>query len=202
MIFPLISRASITNGTIDPTYKYAWGENIGWINFGCNNCNVLITDAGLTGYAWNENYGWINLAPTTSGVKNNGEGNLSGYAWGENLGWINFSEVIINSSGEFSGFASGEISGQISFNCPNCKVKTDWRSRRVRPADGMPAEWYNPPFPPAEGFGILVNQGAPETNSRFVTLILRGGPNTERMAISNFSDFRDAGLEIYTAFKK
>lgn len=57
------------------------------------------------------------------------------------------------------------------------------------PGGGMPAEWLNPPTPPAEGFGILINQSVSETNSRFVTLTLRGGPNTERMAISNFSDF-------------
>ena len=30
------ASASETNGTIDTTYKYAWGENIGWINFGCD----------------------------------------------------------------------------------------------------------------------------------------------------------------------
>ena len=27
--------ASTTDGTIDSTYKYVWGENIGWIIFKC-----------------------------------------------------------------------------------------------------------------------------------------------------------------------
>lgn len=49
------------------------------------------------------------------------------------MGWINFTGVTINSLGEFSGFASGDISGQISFNCANCAVKTDWRPRSARP---------------------------------------------------------------------
>lgn len=124
--------ASMTDGTIDSTYKYAWGENIGWVNFGCSNCNVRITDSALTGYVWSENYGWINLAPTASGVGNDNEGHLSGYAWGENLGWIDFSGVTINSSGEFTGYASGTVTGQINFDCANCKVKTDWRPRSAR----------------------------------------------------------------------
>jgi len=127
--------ASATEGTIDSVYKYAWGENIGWINFGTAGGSVRITDAGLSGYAWSSNYGWINLNPTASGVKNNNEGTLSGYAWGENLGWINFSGVIINSNGEFSGLAiGGDISGRINFNCGQCKVKTSWRPRSAMPA--------------------------------------------------------------------
>ena len=126
--------ASTTDGTIDSAYKYAWSENTGWINFGCSNCNIHITDSALTGYAWSENYGWINLNPATSGVTNNNEGALSGYGWGENTGWINFSGVLINSSGIFSGTASSAISGQISFNCDQCQIKTDWRPRSARPA--------------------------------------------------------------------
>src|SRR3989344_3547944 len=101
---PNLVFASDTNGTIDSTYKYAWGENIGWINFGCDNCDVSVTDAGLSGYALSETVGWINLGD----VVNDGEGNLSGYAWGENIGWIIF-------GGDY-------------------KVKTDWRPQNARPA--------------------------------------------------------------------
>jgi len=131
--------ASSTDGTIDSTYKYAWGKNTGWINFGTTGGNVHVTDSALTGYAWSDNYGWINLNPTKSGVTNDGAGTLSGYAWGENLGWINFNGVTINSSGEFTGSASGDVSGQISFDCTNCKVKTDWRpqSTRAHCGDGV-----------------------------------------------------------------
>ncbi len=69
------------------------------------------------------------------------------------------------------------------------------------PGGGMPAQWYNPPAPPAEGFTILINNGNEHTNNSIVTLTLRGGPNTVRMAISNFSDFRDAGQETYQTTK-
>lgn len=188
--------ASVTDGTIDNTHKYAWSENAGWLNFGCLNCNVRITDSALTGYVWSENYGWINLAPTKGGVKNDGEGILSGYAWGESLGWINFSGVTINSVGKFSGSASGDISGQINFDCANCAVKTSWQPKSARPSlggGGMPPEWHNLPTPPVRGFRILINNNAKYTDNFTVVLNLSGGPNTERMAISNNPEFSGIG---------
>lgn len=133
-LFPSFSFASIVEGTIDPVYKYAWGEKIGWVNFGCEKCNIRITDSQITGYAWSENFGWINLSPTKAGVKNTKEGNLSGYAWGENLGWIDFSGVWIDETGRFRGYASSSIAGKINFECDYCIVKTDWRPSAQRPA--------------------------------------------------------------------
>jgi hypothetical protein len=124
--------ASIFSGTVDSTYKYAWGDRCGWINFGTGNGNVAIVDDRLTGYIWSEVYGWINLAPNTSGVKNNREGTLSGYAWGESTGWVNFSGVIINSEGQFTGRAFGETTGTINFDCVGCTIKTDWRPVSIR----------------------------------------------------------------------
>lgn len=131
--------ASVTDGTIDGTHKYAWGENIGWINFGLSGGNVHVTDSSLSGHGWSDSYGWINLSPSaTVKVLNNGEGNLSGYAWGESLGWINFSSVSIDYNGEFAGNATIENDGgRVSFNCSNTsscsssnfKVKTDWRPK-------------------------------------------------------------------------
>src|SRR3989338_7464141 len=125
--------ASNTDGAIDSTYKYAWGENIGWVNFGCANCGVSVTDSGLSGYALNETVGWLYL----SNITNDGEGNLSGLAWGENIGFIKFNPAnggtIINSSGEFAGSALGENIGWLIFG-GDYKVKTDWRPRSARPA--------------------------------------------------------------------
>lgn len=146
--------ASETNGTIDNAYKYAWGENIGWINFGCDGCNAQITDTEITGNVWSKTYGWINLNPTTSGVKNTPEGILSGFAWGKNLGWIDFTGVTINTSGEFIGYAIVRSdNSQINFNCINAdscglanfKVKTDWRRASVRSTGGSSGSHPNPP---------------------------------------------------------
>lgn len=140
--------ASTTNGTIDSTNKYAWGENIGWLNFGFSGGNVNVTDSGLTGFVWSENYGWINLHAndlSSGNVTNNGEGILGGNAWGQGLGWINFTGVIIDTNGVFSGYATiSKDSSKISFNCSNTsscglsdfKVSTDWRPVSVRPSGG------------------------------------------------------------------
>lgn len=111
--------------------QYAYGENIGWVNFEPNqvgpNVGAQISSEKLTGFVWAENIGWINLSPESyDGVLNNGYGNLSGYAWGENVGWINFDPnvpsdsndygVKIDSDGNFSGWAWGENIGWINFN--------------------------------------------------------------------------------------
>ena len=250
--------ASSTDGIIDSSDKYAWGENIGWLNFGTTEGNVHITDSALTGYAWAENIGWISLncsngsscSPVDYKVANDGEGTLSGYAWSENTGWINFNPtyggVTINSSGEFLGYAWGENIGWIVFNCSttsSCttvdyKVKTDWRPQSARPAcnnssdddgdgktdypadpgcsslddtdetdpvaapsggggggGGLPPEAYNPPIVPEGGFKILINDNATETDSRKVTLTLKGGSNTKAVWISENSQFPE-GFQV------
>ena len=143
------SFSSTTDGAIDTISKYAWGENIGWIDFGGLG-DVRVTDAGMTGYAYGENIGWFSLncsntnscATVDYKVANDGNGDLSGYAWSENLGWIDFSAVSINSDGEFTGYAYGENIGWLSLNCSNTdscatvdyKVKTDYRPQDMRPA--------------------------------------------------------------------
>lgn len=129
LAIPFGVRASVTDGTIDTVFKYAWGENIGWINFGSTEGDVHINASGMTGYAWGENIGWISLNCSNTGtcgtvnygVSNDGFGNLSGFAWGENIGWVNFGVggVAVDQSGHFSGYAWGENIGWISLNCLN-----------------------------------------------------------------------------------
>ena len=117
----------VSAGTILSSHKYAWSNNVGYINFE----DVTVSDSVLGGHAWSANKGWINFAPAQGGVSNDGAGNLSGSAWGEQLGWIDFDNVSINpSTGQFSGTATGELVGTITFDCPNyCDVETetDWR---------------------------------------------------------------------------
>jgi hypothetical protein len=132
---------------IDSTYKYAWGTNVGWINFNpTHGGGVTVYSDHLEGYAWGENIGWIRMGTCTTGspctyantnatnygVNNDGVGNLSGYAWGTNVGWINFnpnhSQVTIDTStGKFDGYAWGENVGWIHFqNGSDYYVQTDW----------------------------------------------------------------------------
>jgi hypothetical protein len=148
LLFVLYANASTTNGTIDSTNSYAWGENVGWINFGASQGNVAVTSSGITGYAWGENVGWISLNCSNDsscgavdyGIKNTTGGQLSGYAWGENIGWVDFRPTFggvgIDGNGEFTGYAWGENIGWVVFNCSttaSCgavdyKVSTDWRT--------------------------------------------------------------------------
>lgn len=123
-ILPVFRAQTVFAENIDPGdlgLKYAYGENIGWINFKpFQGPGVTVTPSAVTGLAWSENVGWINLAPTYGGVLNDGTGRLSGFAWGENVGWINFAPagggVFIDGQGLFSGKAWGENIGWISFS--------------------------------------------------------------------------------------
>lgn len=121
---------------IDPdedNSQYAYGENVGWLNFEPNivdpNVGATVSSEKLTGFVWAENIGWINLDPNdadpNTGITNDGAGNLSGFAWGENVGWLNFDPnvpgdsndygVTIDSEGDFDGWAWGENIGWIHF---------------------------------------------------------------------------------------
>src|SRR3989338_7441157 len=84
-------------GTVLSTHKYAWSNNVGYINLE----NVIITDSELSGFAWATNSSFIMFSPTQGGVANDGNGNLSGSAWGEHLGWIDFDGVAIGTEGVF-----------------------------------------------------------------------------------------------------
>jgi hypothetical protein len=145
----------------DDDSQYAWGENVGWINFEpAAGEGVQVSSSTLEGFVWAENIGWINLSPSTyGGVSNDGSGNLTGYAWGENVGWISFScantgtcgsvdyGVSIDSDGNFSGYAWGENIGWINFGLLKpvraCKVciddlanfVDDWLTATSEPGD-------------------------------------------------------------------
>ena len=124
-------QTALGNGNIDSTYKYAWSENAGWLNFHPTHGGVTVHDTYLSGYAWAENIGWVKLGSgtgpygnTTStnwGVNHDSStGALSGYAWSENAGWVNFDssngQVTIDpSTGKFSGYAWAENVGWIHF---------------------------------------------------------------------------------------
>ncbi|MCC5822087.1 MAG: hypothetical protein JJU44_02235 [Planctomycetes bacterium] len=138
---------------VDPNHKFAWGENIGFLNFAdAGNPpgaqGVFAYPTHLEGFVWGENIGWINLgdgdgpyANTTGlnfGVNRDPDnGHLSGFAWAENVGWINFSGGALASpanparieNNRFRGFAWGENIGWINLDDPNVFV------RLVCPAD-------------------------------------------------------------------
>jgi hypothetical protein len=128
------ASASSSVGRIDPANHYAWGENVGWIDFASTTVDYASTT--LSGWAYGENIGFISLnCKNTSSCGDNSyavtddnfQGVLGGYAWGENVGWIDFSHVTFDiTTGEFSGYAYGENIGNILFGTSTNNVVTDW----------------------------------------------------------------------------
>jgi len=134
---------------IDPSNKFAWAENVGFLNFADagnppGSQAVFAHPTFLEGFVWGENIGWINLgdgsgpyANTTGqsfGVNRNpSNGHLTGFAWGENTGWINFSggalatppnpARIDPATRRFRGYAWGENIGWINLDDPNVFVR-------------------------------------------------------------------------------
>jgi hypothetical protein len=124
---------------IDNAHKFAWGENIGWLNWRDANAGsqgVQVSSTFLQGFVWAENVGWINTgnggAPYANtdgsnfGVNIGGGGFLNGFAWGENIGWINFNTQPFvgpdvgarfdSAAGRFRGYAWGENVGWINLD--------------------------------------------------------------------------------------
>lgn len=155
-----VAHASETNGTILTGSQYAWGENMGWINFAPTTNGayegLTVTDTAVTGYAWSTQFGWINFSPTNSGqgVTNTSNGQLGGSAWVASLGWLSMDGVTIGSDGVFTGTAGvqGSNVGRVSFDCANCHVATDWRPASAR---------TQPQTPPAHGGGSSQNVPPP-----------------------------------------
>lgn len=178
------AKASTTDGSVSYLASpgaFAWGENIGWINFGWATSTAAtgyfrIQDSGVTGYAWSPNVGWINFGPigANPGVTISAAGVLSGYAWNSIVGYINFTGVTIDSTGNFTGIATGVTSGRVVMNCAsvtpsacnvsnqNYKVVTDYipvNSRVVTPT----------PTPAPSGGGGGGGGGGGSGQSNFTT---------------------------------
>jgi hypothetical protein len=113
---------------------------------GVSTVTLSTTTEVVTGYAWGEDLGWINFAPTGSGVLYaSSTGELSGYAWSSLSGWINMRPsnsgtislgipvgVTVLGDGSWHGwaFASGAFGGWIKFDCSvttTC-VRTIWNA--------------------------------------------------------------------------
>ncbi len=120
--------ASASAQIIDPAHSYAWGENVGSLNWaGPPAPNAPLVDPDfLSGWVWGENIGWIHLGDgngpyantsnTNFGVNVSGASDaLSGYAWGENVGWVNFSggEMAVPRNPARVDFAAGRLRGFV-----------------------------------------------------------------------------------------
>ena len=160
LILPLlVVGVALAVGNISATDKWAWGANVGWVNFkpADDFGGVTVFNDHLEGDAWAENVGWIRLGTHTTGGthtyantlatdygvnRNTTSGVLSGFAWGTNVGWINFNPsnggVTVSTTGEFSGYAWGENVGWIRLNSGVIERASDRTSVAYKVAASSP----------------------------------------------------------------
>src|ERR1039458_3266391 len=143
--------------TIDAANRYAYGANIGWMDWrGDTNNGTVISECVCSGYIYSANVGWINLgsgSPANQiqyqnnsaadfGVNQDGLGNLSGYAWGANIGWVNFEQLsgkpkvnLLN--GQMSGYVWSANCGWISLSNAVAYVQTDTIQKGALAPNGL-----------------------------------------------------------------
>ena len=146
--------------TIDAVNNYAFGANLGWINWvGDTNNGAVIGEYVCSGFIYSANVGWISLgsgSPTNGvqyqnlsandfGVNNDGLGNLRGYAYGANIGWLNFetngAPKVNLLSGQMSGYVWSANCGWISLSNAAAYVQTDTINPGALAPDGLPVAW-------------------------------------------------------------
>ena len=94
-------------------------------------------------------------------------------------------------------FNSNAIPLSCLTGCIYSGNNTNWEL--TRRGGGVTAGIFQAPQGP---FGIIIEEGASHTQHRNVRLLLQAGSNVNRMAISHFPDFRDAGIEPYVGIKE
>ena len=148
--------------TIDPANNYAYGANIGWMDWRGDVANgAVIGEYVCSGSIYSANLGWISLgsgSPANQiqyqnnsaadfGVNHDGFGNLTGYAYGANIGWIVFEQTygqpkVDLFTGKLSGSVYSANCGWISLSNATAHVQTATiRAGADTDADGLPDAW-------------------------------------------------------------
>jgi hypothetical protein len=149
-----------TATTINVTNHYAYGANLGWMDWrGETNNGAVIGDYVCKGNIYAANVGWINLGSgvpangihyeyldaSDFGVNHDGFGNLRGFAWGANIGWINFETngaASVNlRTGALSGYVWSANCGWISLSNAVANVQTDSLWPGQLDTNGLPLAW-------------------------------------------------------------
>jgi hypothetical protein len=133
--------------TIDAANPYAYGANLGWMNWRGDVANgAVIGEYVCAGYVWAADVGWLSLgsgspangiqyqngSASDYGVNRDDLGNLRGYAWGANIGWVNFEGTgapkVDLVTGRSIGYAWSANCGWISLSNAVAFVQTDHRN--------------------------------------------------------------------------
>lgn len=150
--------------TIDPVNKYAWGADLGWMDWsggsGQTAIGAVIGEYVCSGCIYAANVGWIalgsgspanqiqyqNNSAADFGVNMDGLGNLTGFAYGANIGWITFEQTYgkprVNLlTGQMSGSVWSANCGWISLGNTVASVQTDTIQQGALAPDGLPIAW-------------------------------------------------------------
>ena len=164
----LVPNRTFAATTIDPANSFAYGVNIGWIDWRGDVVNGAVIGAFVcSGYLYSANAGWIHLGDGTPvngiryqnnsaadfGVNHDGIGNLRGFAYGANIGWLAFTNREA-SGGTYDGpkvnLLTGRLSGFIwSANCGWISLSNQFAFVRTgtmdcgpdTDGDGIPDAW-------------------------------------------------------------
>jgi hypothetical protein len=136
--------AAVATTSINSTNHYAYGANIGWMDWRGDVTNgAVIGEYVCSGYIYAANVGWIglgggsppggiyysNTSASDWGVNHDGSGNLRGYAYGANIGWVNFENTgapkVDLLTGKFGGYIYSANCGWISLSNAFAHVQTD-----------------------------------------------------------------------------
>jgi hypothetical protein len=157
LLLALILAGNLIATTVNPTSRYAYGANTGFIDAGDSSHGLVVGHAYCSGYMYAANTGWIhcgnstpdngyqygNDSSTDFGINHDGFGNLTGTAYGSNIGWIVFEQThgqprVDLSSGDLSGHAWSANCGWIDLG--NIKTNTILPSPDMD-GDGIPDSW-------------------------------------------------------------
>lgn len=153
--------AAFAATTIDAAHKYAYGADIGWLNWVADtNHGAVVGEYVCSGYIYAANVGWITLgngSPANQiqyqnnsagdfGVNHDGAGHLTGYAYGANIGWINFEQTygkpkVDLLTGKLSGYIYSANCGWISLSNATAFVRTDAIRQAPLAPNGLPIPW-------------------------------------------------------------
>ena len=141
--FTILNPVVAAPTTIDAVNHYAYGANLGWIDWSGDTANGAVVGLQVcSGNIYSANVGWISLgsgtpvnglsylnnSATDFGVTRDAAGNLRGYAYGANIGWINFEATGAPKmdllTGNFSGYAYSANCGWISLSNATAYVQS------------------------------------------------------------------------------
>ena len=168
IFFSAVLAGARADSTINGTNRYAYGANLGWIDWRADGANgARVGEFICSGYLYAANSGWINLGSGTPadgiryqnnsaadfGVNRDEAGDLRGLAWGANIGWLIFTNRDVTGAafegpkvdprtGRLSGFVYSPNAGWINLSNTVAFVQSDSVAPGVdTDGDGLSDAW-------------------------------------------------------------